>query len=33
MASLLLSKEELDEMELTQKQFTRSIERGQTQME
>jgi len=33
MASMLLSKQELDEMELTQKQFTRSIQRAQKQME
>jgi len=33
MASLLLSKDELEEMELTQKQFTSSIVRAQKQME
>ena len=32
-ASMLLSKKELEELELTQKQFTNSIERAQKQME
>ena len=33
MASMLMSKEELEKMELTQKQFTSSIERAQKQIE